>query len=208
MSEFKKVAIFIDENKIAQTVQIQESRIDYFQEIVNMYQGLNIPDPLEKNDLTALVENPRQFVARKLIKEDNLTVGGLKLSFEKVFDMVEKPQGTEELIFKIENDRINKELLINQRNAYYFEIDPENNVVLNTEYVTKTKENCTVYISTKNQQIAHDLISEIAEKINTLYALSNKNGELFQQDFFTDFLQNSYGKETVFVNPYFARHIK
>jgi hypothetical protein len=207
MSEFKKVPIFIDENKINGLIQPQESRIAYFQELVNIFVNLNIDEPLEKTDLTALVENPKEFIAKKLIKEETLSIGGLKLNFEKMFDMIEKPKGTDDLINKIINDQQERVLLINQRNASYFEITPENEVILKTEYLEQTTEKCTVYITTENQQKAYNCLTEIAKNINELSKLKVHSTH-FQEDFFKSYFDTDKRAETIAVNPYFGTLIR
>lgn len=206
MSEFKKVAIYVDENKINDHIQPQENRIEYFQELVTMYENLNTGEPLQKNDLTALIANPKEFIARGLIKEETLSIGGLKLNFEKMFDIIEKPAGTEELINKIINDSKVRELLITQRNVSYFEIENENTVILNAEFLEKTTEQSTVYIRTENELKAYEVLKSLAENINTLNGLYN--GSHLQERIFEKFFDTNNTTGNVVVNPYFGKLIR
>lgn len=206
MSEFKKIAIFIDEDKISNSIQPQESRIEYFQNLVNMYEGLNTGEPLQKNDLTALIQNPKEFIAKRLIKEETVTIGGLKLNFEKMFDIIEKPQGTEELISKIINDSKVNELLITQRNVSYFEIENGNTVVLNSKFLEQTAEQCTVYIKTENELKAIEVLKIIAENFNILNGLYN--GSHLQERVFEGFFNTNTATGNIAVNPYFGKLIR
>lgn len=206
MSEFKKVAIYVDENKINNHIQPQENRVEYFQELVTMYENLNTGEPLQKNDLTALIANPKEFIARGLIKEETLSIGGLKLNFEKMFDIIEKPAGTEELINKIINDSKVRELLITQRNVSYFEIENENTVILNAEFLEKTTEQSTVYIRTENELKAYEVLKSLAENINTLNGLYN--GSHLQERIFEKFFDTNNTTGNVVVNPYFGKLIR
>lgn len=206
MSEFKKVAIYVDENKISTSVQPQESRIEYFQELVNRYVGLNTGVPLQKTDLKALIENPKEFIAKRLIKEETLSIGGLQLNFEKMFDIIEKPAGTEELISKIINDSKVKELLITQRNVSYFEIENENTVVLNSVFLEQTTEQNTVYIKTENELKAYEVLKILAENINKLNGLYN--GSHLQERIFDNFFDTNHATGNVAVNPYFGKLIR
>jgi hypothetical protein len=206
MSEFKKVAIYVDENKISGLVQPQESRIEYFQELVNRYVGLNTGVPLQKADLKPLIENPKEFIAKRLIKEETLSIGGLQLNFEKMFDIIEKPAGTEELINKIINDVNVKELMMNQRNVDYFEIENENTVVLNAEYLTKTTEQNTVYLINENQVEAFEVLKTIAESFNTLNGIYN--GTHLQERIFDNFFDTNTATGKVAINPYFGNLIR
>jgi hypothetical protein len=205
MSEFKKVAIYVNEDLIESSLQPQENRLEYFQNIVDMYYSLNTGVQLEKTDLKALLENPRGFVASRLIKDESISIGGLKLDFEKVFDIIEKPAGTNELIDKIINDLKVRDLMMNQRNVDYFEIENSDTVVLNTEYVAKTREQHTVYLHNEKQVEANKALKIISENINKLTDFKvhgHITSLLFEK--YLD-VNNSTGKTT--VNPYFTKLI-
>jgi hypothetical protein len=132
MSDFKKVAIYVNEQSIESLIAPHENRFEYFQQLVDMYNNLNTGVVLEKMDLVALVQNPKAFVSKRLIKDQEVSFGGLKLSLEKVFEILEKPAGTDELINKIINDNQVKELMMNQRNVEYVEIENGKEVVINS----------------------------------------------------------------------------
>lgn len=206
MSEFKKVPIYVDEDKKNSLIQPQESRIEYFQELVNMYGVLNTDEPLQKNDLTALIENPKEFIAKRLIKEETLSIGGLKLNFEKMFDIIEKPAGTEELISKIINDVNVRELMMNQRNVAYFEIENENIVVISAEYLAQITEQSTVYLLNEKQFEAYEVLKTIAVSINTLNGLYN--GTHFKDALFNKLLETNNFTGGVKINPYFGNLIR
>ena len=207
MSEFKKVSIYVDQDRIKSLTQPQESRVEYFQELVNMYQVLNTGEPLQKNDLTALINNPKEFIAQRLIKEETLSIGGLKLNFEKMFDIIEKPEGTEELINKIISDSQVRELLINQRNVSYFEIESENTVVLNAEFLDRATEQSTVYLKTENQIKAYEILNILAENLNKLNDLKI-NGHWHDNILFDQFLETNNSTGGVKINPYFGNLIR
>lgn len=207
MSEFKKVPIYVDTDKISSLIQPQENRIEYFQELVSMYQALNTGEPLQKNDLTALINNPKEFIAKRLIKEETLSIGGLKLNFEKMFDIIEKPAGTEELISKIINDMNVRDLMMNQRNVAYFEIENENTVVVNAEYLAQITEQCTVYIKTENESKAYEVLNILAENINILNDLKI-NGQWHDNILFEQFFDTNNATGNVKINPYFGNLIR
>ena len=208
MSNIVKTPIFIDETQINNYIQPQENRIEYLQELVNLYLALEIPEPLEKNDLENLINNPKDFITRKLIKEENLSVNGLKLNLEKAFDIIEKPYGTDFLINKIIEDKKDKELLINQRNVLNFEIVDNNTVLVKQSYIDKITEQYTVYLETENQKKAFDLVTEIAKKYNELKLLSNAGN--FKSSFqeLEEFIQINPRTDLASVNPYFIKKIR
>ena len=208
MSNIVKTPIFIDEEKINNHIQPQENRIEYFQKLVNLYLALEIPEPLETKDLEFLVNNPKELITKKLIKEEDLSVNGLKLNLEKTFDIIEKPYGTEELINRIINDRTDKALLINHRNVLNFEIIEGNTVVLKPSYLDIITDQYTVYIETENQNKAFELVTEIAEKYNELKQLSNAGN--FKSSFqeLEEFIQINSRTDLATVNPYFIKKIR
>jgi hypothetical protein len=207
MSEFKKVPIYINTDTINSSIEPQESRIEYFQELVSMYQALNTGTSLQKNDLTALIVNPKEFIAKRLIKEETLSIGGLKLNFEKMFDIIEKPAGTEELISKIINDVNVRELMMNQRNVGYFEIENGNTVVVSTEYLAQITEQSTVYIKTENESKAYEVLNILAKNINILNDLKT-NGQWHDNILFDQFLETNNATGNVKINPYFGKLIR
>lgn len=205
MSEFKKIAIYVNEQQISNLIAPQENRFDYFQQLIDMYNNLNTGVVLESNDLKALLNNPKEFVATRLIKDQEVSFGGLKLSLEKVFDIIEKPSGTDELIDKIINDNKVRELMMNQRNVEYFEIENGDTVVINSEYLEKVTEQSTVYISTEKQAQAYKALQSIAENINELNGLKSRG--YIQDLLFTDFLELNHSTGAVSINPYFTKQI-
>jgi hypothetical protein len=205
MSDFKKIAIYVDTNGLETFLQPQENRIEYFQQFVDMYNSLNTGVPLQKNDLTDLIRSPKDFIAQRLIKDETVSFGGLKLSLEKVFDIIEKPTGTDELINKIISDNQVRELMMNQRNVEYFEIENENRVVINDEFLQQTQQRHTVYIKTENEAKAYKALQNIAENINKLNTLRTA-GHL-REVLFEKFLETNEALENVSVNPYFGNLI-
>lgn len=206
MEDFKKEVIFFDENKFNNLLEPQFKRLGYFQELVSMYENLNTGEPLLSEDLKALIENPKEFVAKQIVKEDTATIGGLKLNFEKVFDIIEKPVGTDELINKIINDKLIDKLNIAQRNAYHFEIENGYTVILNKEYVKQITEQCTVYITSENQKKAFKILNEIAKNVNELSSLKARG--YLHENLFQDYFSVNVFTETITINPYFGKLIR
>jgi hypothetical protein len=205
MSEFKKIAIYVNEQQIGSSIAPQENRFEYFQQLIEMYNCLDTGVALEKGDLTGLIKNPKGFISKRLIKDQEVSFGGLKLSLEKVFDIIEKPIGTDDLINKIINDNHIKELMMNQRNVEYFEIKNGDTVVINSEYLHKVTEQCTVYIETEKQAQAYKALQSIVENINELNGLKSRG--YIQDLLFTDLLELNHSTGTAAINPYFTKQI-
>jgi hypothetical protein len=206
MSEFKKVPIFFDENEMNSWLRVPESRLEYFQELVNMYNGLMIDEPLQYDDLKALIVNPKDFISKRLIKDEKLTIGGLQLNFEKVYEIIEKPNGTDALINKIINDRQDWELQKTHRNVGGFGIEDFTTVVIHSKHLADATESSTVYIKSENEQKAFDILNILVENMNLLNNLT-AHGSLKQLLWESYFKTDNYTGSVV-LNPYFGRYIR
>lgn len=206
MSDFKRIPLYVDENKIDSFINPQYERLSYFQTIVDNYNSLELGTPLAPNDLTALINQPRNFIAKAIIKEGSVSIEGLKLDLDKVFDIIEKPIGTMEFIGKIIADNNTKELMLNQRNVGYFEVENGNEVVIKKSYSEEIAERCTVFLSNEKELKAYEVLTALAENINELKKLKSR-GQI-EDIFFSDFLiSNENGNGIVEVNPYFLKNI-
>jgi hypothetical protein len=127
------------------------------------------------------------------------------LSFEKVFDIMEKPAGTDELINKIISDGKEFEFMMNQRNVNYFEIENGETVILKKEYLANITEQNTAYIVNEKQAKAYEDLQEFATIYNRLHNLKISNH--FKDLLFEKLLDVHYRTGEATVNPYFTTHI-
>lgn len=109
METIEKILIAKNDNNIQRDLQDLKMKISYFQNFVNQYKNLGLKE-LDKTDLVPLFNNPKSFITNQITKGESLKVGGLNLSSEKLFDLIEKPIGTDELIELILKDTPNYEM--------------------------------------------------------------------------------------------------
>lgn len=169
MPEFKKTEIYFNKDTYEYALQKYEHRIPFYQNIVDEYKKLGIQNNLQENDLGELLENPKGFLATKIMNGQEMTVGSLKISNDAFFDMIEKPENYLnfiESVVKQTNSPENKQNYLWQHANYC--ITDGNTVMVRTKLVDRLKESSTTFIKSKEQQDAYELLEVIANKLTAL----------------------------------------
>lgn len=164
--EFTKVLLAKNQSGIDSEILQNQTHQNYFQECVNDVLALGVT--MQENDLLRFFENPKAYITDKLTAGENMQVGGLKLNKEKLFDLIEKPTGTNELIEKIELDK--QKQYFNQftiLTANRFKII-ENIVSLNSEFMERIETMYSLYIETENQQNGYNKVIQLVNLINEI----------------------------------------
>ncbi len=174
---FEKVLLRKNQGAIdSEIFQLQPKKV-YFQSFVDRLQAIGV-NPAG-NDLETLVKSPKAYVTDKLTAGEEMKVGGLKLNKEKLFDLIDKPAGTNEIIRDIEKDQANKDIReYNHWLANRFTVTA--GVV---EITGATLENIdnrnSLFITSENQQQAFNKLTEFVELVNQLNELQlNSSGKI------------------------------
>ncbi|SHL81607.1 hypothetical protein [Flavobacterium chilense] len=170
---FKK--IFIEKNDSAINGEINQLQTgqNYFQDYINKVFDLGITD-IESDDLEQLFANPKCFITDKLTKGETLQVAGMNLNKEKVFELLEKPAGTESLIMEIEADILDKtkrEYFVWNVKNYKIE---NRNVVISAETLEFIANKYSLFIENENQQLAYNKLKEIERLMNEINSLQGR----------------------------------
>lgn len=192
MKPFEKKLIATNTRQIEAELNNLENRKKYFQDYLTKYDLLGLK-PLESKDLGALFANPKAFITERITQGESLMFGGLKMNPEKVFDLIEKPTGTNELIEEIEADKTNE-------NLKYQYISLINNFVISDNeikvcpIISETITNkFSLFLENENQQEALDILDLICEKLSRLNEL-HKVGNIKETDFIGEYLHFKDGK--------------
>jgi hypothetical protein len=167
--EFKKIEIYFNQDAYEYTLQKYKQRIPFYQSIIDEYEKLGIQNNLQENDLGELLENTKSFLASKIINGQETTVGGLKISNDAFFDLIEKPKNYLSFITSVvsqTNSPENKEKFVWQHANYY--INNGNKVEIRTKLIDSLKEASTTYIRCNEQLKAYELLKDIAGKLTEL----------------------------------------
>ncbi|TRX37875.1 hypothetical protein FNW52_02960 [Flavobacterium sp. ZT3R18] len=175
MANFERVLLGRNEQQIRNELRMFEPRKEYFQKLVDKYAELGLKS-LQENDLIELLENPKSFITKQITADEILNIGGLRLNSEKLFDLIEKPAGTDEFINKIISDKQHRST-IEDYHFYlgYFIVGNENKIEVKPEIIERITENCSLYIETQNQLDGYNKVNELVQIINDLNQLTTKN---------------------------------
>lgn len=166
---FERILIEKNEGAINGEIQQLQAKIDYFQSYVDKVLALGIS--LEENDLSLMFENPKAYITEKLTAGENMQVGNLKLNKEKLFDLIEKPVGTNTIIQSITKDLQDK--AIREYNIWQvgcFKII-ENMVVVTPEHLEHVNTRFSLFVESENQNQAFLKLQEITKLVNEINQL-------------------------------------
>ncbi|WP_395078122.1 hypothetical protein [Flavobacterium sp.] len=169
--EFKKVLIFKDDSQIDREIRQLETHRKFFQKIVDNVQNLSIE--VQGNEIVELFENPKAFTTDKLTKGEKMQVGGLKLNKEKLFDLIEKPDGLQEVIAEIllaNNDGSPLHWHLKHLNSFFVE---NGIVVTNPEYLQDLEREYSIFATTENQVKGFEKLTQIAKLVNEVNVLAH-----------------------------------
>ena len=169
--EFKKVLLRKNQGSIDSEIHQLNPQKNYFQNYINQVIALGFE--VKENDLEPLFENPKAYITEKITAGENLQVGNLTLNKEKLFDLIEKPIGTNELIKSIESDKEKQTIRegtiwkLNQ-----FSINENNKVIIKPSVLDWIENNNSIFIESENQQTGYDKVVLLANLLTEINAIS------------------------------------
>lgn len=173
---FKKILIDKNDGALNSELHHLQAKKEYFQNYVNKVIAIGIS--LEENDLALMFENPKAYITEKLTASQNTQVGNLKLNKEKLFDLLEKPAGINELIQSIEKDLQDK----GTREFHIWHVGCfkiiENLVVVTSEHLDHINTRFSLFIENENQKQAYEKLQGITKLINEINQLDGKKVSL------------------------------
>ena len=171
---FEKVLLSKNQGAIESEVFKLQFPKNQFQSIVDRLQTVGII--ASGNDLEALINNPKAYVTDKITAGEEMKVGGLTLNKEKLFDLIEKPIGTTEIIKDIERGN-NEETT---REGLYWLAGKftvlEGIVTITPEELERINTSHSLFITSENQSQAFAKLNELKDVINQLNGLEVNNG--------------------------------
>jgi hypothetical protein len=182
MANFKRVLLSTNEGQVQNELSSKKHSQVYFQTYIEKYNLLGLK-PLEEKDLNPLFDNPKAFLTQQITHGKSMDFGGLKMNPAKLYEIIEKPTGTEELIDQICRDKSDHN--ITSQNHWFTDhmiIKNGNKVEICPIVMNHITEQCSLYIDNEAQQEAFDLIDVIAKNINRLNELKPLNN--IQEDIF------------------------
>lgn len=173
---FKKQLIAKNEGKINSEIQQLNPTKEYLQGYVNKVIALGIN--VAENDLELLFSNPKAYITDKLTAGETMQVGGLKLDKEKLFDLIEKPTGTNDLIESIIKDNQNtstREYHIWKINQFTVSSDL---VTIKQTALDHIQERNSLFVENENQKTGFEKLQQITQLINEINQLDGQKIDL------------------------------
>ncbi|WP_312342944.1 hypothetical protein [Chryseobacterium binzhouense] len=143
----------------------------YFNDFIKRYQSISILPELQTDDLVDFFRNPKSFFLLKLTKGETLKVGDLKLSSEKVFELLERPEEIDMLINDIEALKRDRKYMGEYGSfIVYFEIC-EGILKIKQNRINEVIEKYSRYIESEKQIKALKMANSLVSQINELLTL-------------------------------------
>jgi hypothetical protein len=193
MEKFEKVLLSTAEHMISSELNSYSLPEKYFKECLKNYSKLGLK-PLEAKDLNTLIENPKAFIIQQITHGESLNIGGLKMNPEKLFEIIEKPPGTEEFIESLLKDKQDKWI----REGSHFRVDcfvvsNGTEIEICPKLKTSITEKHSIFLECENQKKALEILDILAENMNKLFELKTSN-EFHHDNFFSVGLTKKEGK--------------
>lgn len=171
MQEFQKIKVSTDQNAVERELSVYEGRIEFYQNAINLIKVI-IPDfVFESTDLKILFANTKAYLVDKIISEPT-TIGGLELSKDKVFELLEHAENLKGVVSYIAglktHNRNNQSQSNLQSYTDYYEINPQNEVILKASTSEWLEDLHSVFAKNQRQKDAHDSLTIILQELNKL----------------------------------------
>jgi hypothetical protein len=204
---FVKVLLSKNQGAINSEIKQLEPKKNYFQNYVNRLNAVGIA--VTSRDLDALFDNPKAYVTDKLTAGEEMKVGGLTLNKEKLFELIEKPVGTNEIIADIVKDQQDASIReFNHWSVKSFEVI-NGTVTTTAATIEHINNRLSLFIDSENQQSAFNKLTELVKQINDLNGLELYNfGKLSRDSDLSDYIVFNEQTKTHGINSQAVKRFK
>jgi hypothetical protein len=119
------------------------------QNVLTAYSEMELEPLNSMDDFTYLVSQPEQFVRQKLVDKMDKTISGIKLSEEKLMQLIELPDNYSRLANAVDNYNLILTRVLDRPKLGWFSI--ENNKALETDFLEADRYSFTVHATTPLQ---------------------------------------------------------
>ncbi|TDX84050.1 hypothetical protein [Epilithonimonas xixisoli] len=163
-----------------------KDNVDYslmeFRPFLERCNSLSVIPPLETESLSDFFLNPKTFFVLKLTKGETLNVGDLKLSSEKVYDLLDRPEGLDKLVSDIEALQKDRNFMGRHFGDLVKVEIKDGTLQYKQSWIDAITEQHSYYIETENQFTAQALANEIVLKINELMSICDTRNLRSKED--------------------------
>jgi hypothetical protein len=155
--EFKKVALYFDENGYNENLQTQEETKGYLQNIIDRIKSLGFTD-FTKISLEDIFLNPKNFFIEQYVKGQT-EINGIPLNKEKIFSLMEIPPEVNTIIEKIKALRFTRNVFV---------LTGTGQIMIKDEFKNTLREQWTIYAHSEKAKKLHDCIKNIYDNLKEI----------------------------------------
>ena len=173
-----KVLLGEDTNQFENALNVAEQRLEGLLIALDAYKALGIATVPTVAEMAELQDAPRAFLVRMMTNRQPISLpGGLTVSADKFYDMLEKPAGAEEFVATVTNLFDGQSSLHRRVNVADYELK-NGRLQLKQSRKDELKEQSRFYATTDRQQFEYSQLKSISVAFNNLHQ-SGYFGESF-----------------------------
>ena len=155
--EFKKVALYFDENGYNENLQTQEETKGYLQNIIDRIKSLGFTD-FTKISLEDIFLNPKNFFIEQYVNGQT-EINGIPLNKEKIFSLMEIPPEVNTIIEEIKALRFAQNIFV---------LTEEGQIMIKDEFKNTLREQWTIYAHSEKAKKLHDCVKNIYNNLKEI----------------------------------------
>ena len=159
--EFKKVALYFNENGYNENLQTQEETKGYLQNIIDRIKSLGFTD-FTKISLEDIFLNPKNFFIEQYVKGQT-EINGIPLNKEKIFSLMEIPPEVNTIIEEIKALRFTRNVFV---------LTGTGQIMIKDEFKNTLREQWTIYAHSEKAKKLHDCIKNIYDTLKQIQQIA------------------------------------
>lgn len=159
--EFKKVALYFNEDGYNENLQTQEKTKEYLQNIIDRIKSLEFTD-FTKISLEDIFLNPKNFFIEQYVKGQT-EINGIPLNKEKIFSLMEIPPEVNTIIEEIKALRFAQNIFV---------LTEKGQIIIKDEFKNTLREQWTIYAHSEKAKKLHDYVKNIYDNLKQIQQIT------------------------------------
>lgn len=156
--EFKKVALYFNEDGYNENLQTQEKTKEYLQNIIDRIKEIGLNIDFTKISLEDIFLNPKNFFIEQYVKGQT-EINGIPLSKEKIFSLMEIPPEVNTMIEEIKALRFAQNVFV---------LTEEGQIMIKDEFKNTLREQWTIYAHSEKAKKLYDCVKNIYDTLKQI----------------------------------------
>lgn len=153
----KPVLMFTEQDRLDRGIENHKIYFTPLNDVLNAYQKLQLGQ-IDYNDFKQLVADPECFIFDKMTGGEKMEINGFKVSKHKALDLLEKPEGYQNLIAAIEVLKVANGFTLQELNIHDL---VENQIVLSQAFIDKQTEAAKVYATNEKELKLFEFLNRV-----------------------------------------------